>query len=127
MIAAKQRHTTRHAPKPKLLLDEGLPPRQQLIQLNQNYNVRQIKNDLNLGGISDEQVYRLASKQNRILVTFNIKDFRSILDKKDSSIIAISTRLSSEQIDIKLCSFLRKIQPSQFLGKIIKISGETKR
>lgn len=129
MPPKRQNKTIRKSHKPKLLLDEGLPPRLRLHQLNQNYNynVKHIKNDLDFGGLGDEEVYKIASKQNRILVTFNIKDFRLILNKEGSSIIAVSTRLSTEQIDIKLCSFLREIQPSQFLGKIIRISGETKR
>jgi len=47
---------TRRHPKPKVLLDESLPPRRVFTNLNRQFNVKHIASDLGLGGSSDEQV-----------------------------------------------------------------------
>ena len=48
--------------KYKLLLDENMPGRQLFARLNELYDVKHIRDDLNSGGISDPQVYALATK-----------------------------------------------------------------
>ncbi len=62
----------------KLLLDEGLYPRKSLKRINGRHNIKHIKHDLNKGGIKDKEIYRIARKQKRIIITYNIEDFRKL-------------------------------------------------
>jgi len=89
MTAKRRRHVVRHAPKPKLLLDEGLPPRSRFTTLNQYCNVRHIKHDYRLSGAIDSDVYKLARLEGRVLVTFNIRDFKPLLSEVGMSVILI--------------------------------------
>ncbi len=60
--------------KHKLLLDENMPSRLEFPRLNGLFDVKHIRDDLKSGGLSDPQVYDLAGKQQRLIVTFNAKD-----------------------------------------------------
>jgi predicted nuclease of predicted toxin-antitoxin system len=70
-------------PKPfykhKTLLDEQLLHRRQYPLLNAHFDVKHIRDDLHLAGLPDPQVYELAVKQGRIILTTNVKDFRPLL------------------------------------------------
>lgn len=110
----------------KLLLDEGLPIRQALPKLNSLHNVKHIKHDLGLGGTPDEKVYEIASKEKRILITFDYKGFKKLIVEDQSGIIAVSARLSTTDLDKKICSLLSRSTEKSLMGKIIKITGETK-
>ena len=75
-----------------------------------------------MGGSSDKDVYKYAIKANRILVTFNIKDFKPMLDDKTPSIIALSTNLTNNEADQKICKLLKQIKLNQSIGFLISIS-----
>lgn len=127
MTAAKRHRSVRRVEKPKLLLDEGMPPRRHLHNLNQYCDTRHIKQDFRLGGKSDELVYKVACEEERILVTFNIKDFRSLLQTGGASIIGLSANLTNHQIDSKLTSLVKQLRPAQFHGQFFIVTGETNR
>lgn len=118
---------TRHVIKPKLLLDEGLPKRQSLVVLNAYCDIKHIKHDYKRGGWQDQQVFRLANKDSRILVTFNIRDFRPLINRDSISVIGLSDSLSKQQIDKKLTSLCKRLKPAQFVGQFFPITNETKR
>jgi Domain of unknown function (DUF5615) len=65
--------------KHKLLLDENMPPRAGFPRLNQHFDVKHVRDDLNHGALDDPEVYQLAVIQGRIVVTFNGDDFRAVL------------------------------------------------
>ncbi len=110
----------------KLLLDEGLPYRIRLPRLNSRHDLKHIKADFKKSGLSDEKVYAFAQKTQRLLIIFNLKDFRSLAAKsKKIGIIGVSQNLSMEQIDKKLTSLLYKKNPKQFYGKFTPVTGET--
>lgn len=110
----------------KLLLDENFPPRSKLSRLNHRYSLKHIKEDLNETGLEDPQVYKIAEKLERIIVTFNDKDFRGMVgESKKTGIIGVSTNLSNEQIDKKLTAFLKKKRPCDLYRKFHYISGES--
>jgi len=110
----------------KLLLDEGLPLPQYFPLLNNLFNVKHVLQDFKGAGMSDEEVYALAAKENRLIITFNKKHFQSMATKsKETGVIAISHTPLPPQQDTKLTAFLRKRSPSELFGKFNVISGET--
>lgn len=112
--------------KYKLLLDENLPPRQIFRQLNSRYSLKHIVHDCNMEAALDPAVYNFAAKENRLIITFNDKDFKDLASKSMSSgIIGVSNNLSYEQIDKRITSLLNKSKPSKLFGKFTYISSET--
>lgn len=77
--------------KHKLLLDEGLYSRKSLKRINNRYNIKHVKHDLNKGGITDMEVYEIASKQKRIIITYNIEHFRQLaVQNRNTGVIGVS-------------------------------------
>ena len=109
--------------KHKLLLDEGISPKKSLKRINSRYNIKHIKHDLNKGGIKDEEVYEIARKQKRIIITYNIDDFKKLAKKsKDTGIIGITQGSTPEELDKKLNSQLSKSSEKSFYGKYTPLS-----
>src|SRR5437588_10800656 len=95
--------------KHKLLLDENFSSRLKFPRLNGLFDVKHIRDDLNTIGLPDSQVYRLAAKLKRLIVTYNAKDFQTLaLRSLDTGVIGISPNLPSHQIDTKLTALLIK-------------------
>lgn len=112
--------------KHKLLLDENFPARSSFPTLNRKFDVKHISADLKQVGLSDPQVYELAKKEKRLLVTYNIKDFLSLSSKSaETGVIGVSANLSLAQIDKKLVALLNKSSKSKLFGKLIMITGES--
>ena len=104
--------------KHKLLLDEGIHPRKSLRRINHRHSIKHIKHDLNKGGIKDREVYEIAREQKRIIITYNINDFRYlVLKSKDTGVIGITQGLTPDQLDTKLNSLLSKHPENYFYGK----------
>jgi len=108
-----------------VLFDEGLYPREKLPRTNERHNIRHIKHDFNYGGLSDDAVYEFAKSQNRLIATLNIKDFRKLLKSNDTGIIGISSTLTPDDIDKKLCSLLNKSRKGELYGKVVTITKES--
>ena len=106
----------------KLLLDEGLPPKEAYFKANNYHNLKHIKHDLKKGGAKDEVVYSIAVKDNRLPIVFNTKDFKPLIRKYSPSVISFSTNLSNKQADLKICKVLKNLKPSQTKGHLISIS-----
>lgn len=118
--------TVKRFHKHKLLLDENFPIRRYFPNLNSRFDVKHIEADLNQTGLSDPQVYALACKERRLIVTRNIKDFEQLARaSNETGILGISPNLTFEQIDKKLTALLTKSTRNSLLGKITKLSGET--
>ena|SRR3989344_6230759 len=118
--------TTKRFYKHKLLLDENFPIRKHFPFLNRRFDLKHVGVDLNLEGLSDPEVYALARKENRLVVTRNIKDFRELaLTSNDTGVIGISPNLIFEQIDKKLTALLNKSTKKSLFGKLTTISEET--
>jgi predicted nuclease of predicted toxin-antitoxin system len=108
--------------KPKFLLDEGLPPRRVLKTCNQTWDIKHIRDDYGLGGATDRTVYDLANSEGRILITFNVKDFKKLQNKEHLSIIAISPNIPTEKLDSLIKKQAMSLSPSNLHGKIIKVT-----
>ncbi len=109
--------------KHRLLLDEGLYPRKLLTRANNRHNLRHIKHDLNRAGIKDLQVYEIAVSQKRIIVTYNVRDFKKLSKKSEGSgVIGVSQGLTPEQLDTKLNALLSKNSEKSLFGKYTPLS-----
>src|SRR5437773_5161839 len=109
--------------KHKLLLDEGFVLRLRLPILNSRFDVKNINADLGHEGLSDGKVYELAAKLNRLVITFNDKDFRKFAAKsKNTGIIGVSANLASDQIDKKITALLMKSRKRELFGKFTYLS-----
>lgn len=83
--------------------------------------------DLNLGSLSDPKVFALAHKENRLLITYNTKDFIKLVEKNaNAGLIGVSAHLPPDQVDKKLTALLTKSGSKTLFGKLTTISGETK-
>lgn len=110
-------------PRYKLLLDENISPRERFPILNSRHNTKHLVHDFKKSGITDQEVYNLAVKENCFIVTFNKKDFEDFAGKSENTgIIAVSTNLSDEQIDKKIVSLLSRKKKSELYGKINSIT-----
>lgn len=110
----------------KLLLDEGLYPRKALSRANSRHNIKHIKHDLNKGGIKDEEVYAIAVKEKRIVVTYNIDDFKKLATKSLSSgVIGVTQGILPDQLDKKLNALLSRKTPKSLYGKYTPLSPKT--
>lgn len=104
--------------KHRLLLDEGLYPRKLLSRTNNRHNILHIKHDLNNAGIKDEKVYELAIRQKRIIVTYNVRDFKKLAKQnKNAGVIGVSQGFTPEKLDVKLNALLSKSSEKSLYGK----------
>lgn len=115
---------TRRLYKHKLLLDEGFPPRYYFPNLNQRFDVKHIKNDLKKIGLPDYEVYEIAIKLKRLIVTYNTKDFKQLASKsKEAGVIGVSPLMPYYQIDNKLISLLTKSTKNTLKGKYTSLKS----
>ena len=111
--------------KHKLLLDENFPIRKHFPTLNRRFDVKHIEADLNLSSLSDPEVYALARKEGRLVVTRNIKHFKELAQtSSNTGVIGVSENLTFDQVDKKLTALLNKSTKKSLLGKLTVISGE---
>lgn len=107
----------------KLLLDEGLYLKKALPRTNSRHDIKHIKHDLHKGGISDKEVYSIAVKNKRIVVTYNIDDFKNLARKSSNSgVIVISQGILPDQLDKKLNAMLSKKTPKSLYGKYTSLN-----
>jgi hypothetical protein len=88
-----------------------MPSRGLLKQLNHHLDVRHVRDDLRQGKLGDPGVYQLAATQDRIVVTFNGRDFRPLVgaSPKDPGVIDVPMGWTATQIDTKLMALTRII------------------
>ena len=101
-------------------------PRQRFPRLNSRFDLNYMRDDFNHIGVKDPAVYDLAVKQNRLIITFNGKDFKKLVDKSvQTGVINVSANLRYEQIDTKLTALLTKSSEKSLFGQFIDLTGET--
>lgn len=107
--------------KCKLLLDENISSRKTLVRLNSRFNLRHIREDYKKSGILDKEVFEIAEKEGRIIVTFNEKDFAAN-HRRRSGLIALSTSLTTDEVDTKITSLLTSRKRCHLIGKYVRIN-----
>lgn len=111
--------------KHKIIFDENFPTRAYFPLLNSKFTVKHIAKDLNKSGWSDKQIYKFASQNNMIIVTFNIKDFVKFIDiSHHAGVIGVSHNLSNDDIDKKLTALFSRSSEHTLFGKVTHITGE---
>lgn len=109
--------------KHKLLFDENMPIRQMFPRLNELFDVKHIREDLKNAGLADPQVFALAAKLRRLIVTYNSKDFKALATmNQDTGIIGIPPHLPLHRIDTKLTALLLRSSEKALLGKYTALS-----
>ncbi len=74
---------------------------------------------INNGRLPDPQVYALAVKLQRLIVTFNARDFKELAARSlDTGIIGVSANLPSYHIDTKLTALLVRSSARALYGKL---------
>jgi predicted nuclease of predicted toxin-antitoxin system len=111
--------------KHKVLLDENMRLRTRFPRLNSRFDVKHIRDDFHHASLDDPGVYRLAVKEQRVLVTLNEKDFLPLVGtQEDRGIIGVSPHLTAEQIDTKLTALLVRSGPSRLARRFTSLTGE---
>ncbi|MBI2022208.1 DUF5615 family PIN-like protein [Candidatus Daviesbacteria bacterium] len=114
--------------KHKLLLDENFDSRKFFPHLNSRFDIKHLSQDLKQIGLKDPDVHKYAIEQERIIITFNIKDFKPLAPLSNKTgVIGVSANMSLEDIDKKLTALLNKSSKKSLLGKLTLISGETEK
>jgi len=112
--------------KHKLLLDEGFHYRHKLPIANSRFDIKHVAGDFKQVSLPDQQVYELARKGKRLLVTYNVKDFVGLAEQsKETGIIGVSPNITTEQIDKKLTALLTRSGENELTGKLTMITGES--
>lgn len=112
------KNRTRH----RLLLDEGVHLPQKYPNLNKRHDLTHVY-WANLKGKSDEKVFEFARKESRMIVVFNVKDFKKLIRPDGPSVISLSVNLSDRQADLKIGKTLKNLKPSQARGHLISINN----
>jgi len=111
--------------KHKLLFDEGMPPRRWYTRLNEHFDVKHIAHDFNMAGADDVDIYQLACKQKRIIVTINRDDFADLVGtREDAGAISVPDGHNAARVDSKLTSLLMRKTPNFFQGRLIALGGK---
>ena len=111
--------------KHKILLDEHLLNRREYPLLNEQFDVKHIAMDLGLAGLEDSQIYDLAVRTGRIIITRNGKHFRPLAGTRDDAgIIAVSGETPAAKIDTALTALLKREGPNYFVGKYRTLANE---
>jgi Domain of unknown function (DUF5615) len=110
--------------KHKLLLDELMYTRQSYPRLNQNFDVKHIREDLHLDGSKDRSVYELASKLGRIIVTANGRHFRKLVQAGSSGVIDFPAEWAPSRVDTKLTALRMRHDLKYFAGHYRTLATE---
>lgn len=110
----------------RVLLDEGLPPRQSFPKLNAIANLVHVKHDLKRPGAPDHELYALATEDGRVVVTLNLRDFKRLVRSDGASVIGVGPAMFPKEIDTKVVALLRRLKPHHLKDHFFKIDRETR-
>jgi len=111
----------------KLLLDEMLPRREKLPELNRTHDLKHIVHDLGKSGLSDKRILVIAKRQNRIVVTKNVRDFQGLCTEKGVDMVGVTEALLPEELDKKIMAYLRRRTAGRMTGTYHRITHSPRR
>ena len=111
----------------KLLLDEMLPRREKLPELNRTHDLKHIVHDLGKSGLRDEDILVIAKRQNRIVVTKNVRDFQGLCTEKGIDMVGVTEALLPEELDKKIMAYLRRRTAGHMTGTYYRIIHSPRR
>lgn len=107
-----------------MLLDAAFARPRTFTRLYKKANVTHVVFDYNLPPqCSDQEIYQLAAREDRFVVTINYQDFKKLVKRGKSGIIAIPSELSNEEMDEILSQFLSMKNPDDYVGSATKVSA----
>lgn len=89
--------------------------------LNRHHDVKHIVHDYKRGGITDVHLLKLARKDNRIVITKNIKDFQFQCQQYQVDIVGVTETIPPEELDKSLMAKLHSWGRSNMSGRFTKI------
>lgn len=106
----------------RLLLDSAFAKPNQFPKLSKKANIAHVVHDFGLSPqAEDQEIYQKAVQEKRFVLTINLKDFKKLIKKGHSGVIAIESQLSNKEIDNTVTDFISNKNPDDFMGKAIKI------
>lgn len=102
----------------RLLLDAAFARPSIFRKLSSKANVTHVVWDLGKSNqISDEEIYQLATQNERFVVTINYRDFKKLVKTGGAGIFGVPPYLSNEEMDEVLTNFLAGKNPIELWGK----------
>jgi predicted nuclease of predicted toxin-antitoxin system len=121
-INLHNKSSPKHHKKFRILLDAAFARPSKFSRLSKKANLAHVVHDFGLSlTAEDEEIYNLAVKENRFVLTINVKDFKKLVQPGKPGILGIESQLSNEEIDKVVTEFLSGKDPDNFMGKSIKI------
>ena len=105
----------------RLLFDSSFPRKEVLLRLSKKANISHVVQDYNYPNQSeDRDIFDLATKVDRFVVTVNKKHFKKFLDKIKPGIVILPSGLSNEELEKSLIKLIANKNPDDFYGKILE-------
>ena len=98
-----------------------LPRREKYPVLNHLHNVKHIVHNYHQSGITDIDLLKLARRDNRIVITKNIKHFQVNCRQHQVDVIGITEIIPPEELDKSLLAILRRWGKTKMIGRFTKI------
>ena len=109
----------------RILLDSAFAQPKRFPRLSKKCNLKHPVHDYGFSPqTSDEDIYQLAIKTGRFVLTINFQDFKKLIKKNQPGIIGIESQLTNEEIDPYVIKFLSNKDPQDYLGKALRLTEE---
>jgi predicted nuclease of predicted toxin-antitoxin system len=105
------------------LLDTAFAHPSVFKRLKTKAGIKHVRHDYNLSRqTEDKDIYVIATKENRIIVTQD-DGFRKQILGKGTGVIIIPSYLTNDEIDLVVSEYISGRNPDDFRGKAIKITN----
>lgn len=106
----------------RILLDAAFAKPTLFLKLSKKSNLAHIVHTYGLSPqAEDEEIYQIAIRENRFILTINYKDFKKLVKRGKPGVIGIESQLSNNDIDKLVSKFISGKNPDDYLGKAIKL------
>ena len=110
------------AKKFRLLFDAAFAKPETFTRLKKKANLAHVVHTFGKSEqVEDEEIYQLATIENRFVITINHKHFKRLARKNGAGIISIPPYLSNEEIDKILVDFVSTHNPDNLKGTATRI------
>jgi predicted nuclease of predicted toxin-antitoxin system len=118
----QNKSSKKHPKKFHILMDAAFADSSKFPRLSKKANLAHVVLDYGVSPhAEDEEIYQVAVKENRFVLTINVKDFKKLVRPGKSGVLGIESQLSNEEIDNLVTDFISTKDPDDFIGKTVKI------
>ena len=108
----------------KLLCDEGILYRQALLQTQKRFDIKNVESDLRLSNLADDDLFALAAREGRLILTDNERDFSKLANWETlTGVIFVDGDNRYSDVDGKLLNLLERSSHDELYGKVTHIKG----